>query len=159
MTEEQATGTAELPPSLRENFDTLKQEGQTVVTDEQPKKRGRKPGSKNKPKDEPVTPLVEFPVEALSLAHREIWHFVAKRLQSQYRLSEEGAKEMGNYASLVIAQYLGPYLAKHQALAAYMLTQVTALTVIIVTREPKPKEEKPKEVTSPTIWDADVVSR
>jgi hypothetical protein len=144
--EPEATGTAELPPSLKESFDTLKTEGAAVASappETEKKKRGRKPGSKNRPKDgtEPsgVEQIVEFPIEALSLMHFEIWRYIAKRLKSEYKISEQGAKEMGLYASLCIKQYLGPYLAQHQALAAYLLTQTTALTICIVTREVKEK--------------------
>lgn len=80
---------------------------------------------------------IAFPVEALAMLHREVWLMIAKGLRSQFILSEEGAAEMAKFADLCLRQYAGPLLSEHAALAAYVMTQLTALGAVLVLRVPK----------------------
>ena len=129
-----------LPPSLKEDIDNLKQESAQTATAEvvEPKKRGRKPGSKNKVKEEAAAPVLpDFPIESLEIFHREVWGFISQRLRSDYKLSEKGANEMAVWANQCLKQYVSPLLAEHHALACYMLCNVTSLAMVIAMRKPK----------------------
>jgi hypothetical protein len=90
----------------------------------------------------PVGGEVTFPVEAIAAVHGELWNALAKRLRSRWALSEAGAFEMGRSAEIVMRQYLGPYLAEHAALCAYLMTQAAALLALLAMREEP--QEKPK---------------
>jgi len=144
MDGESVTGTADidkLPPSLKENLEELKREGSEEAGEGTifpvPKKRGRKPGQKNKPKEPNVPEMPDFPIESLSLLHSEIWGVICVKMKSEFKLSPKGAEEMGTWSNQILKQYLGSYLAQHMALACYMLTQLTALSLCIAMRKPK----------------------
>lgn len=90
----------------------------------------------------PVGGEVTFPVEALAFLHLELWNVIAVRLRSRWALSPEGAAEMARYGEIMIRQYLGPYLAEHAALAAYAVTQCTALVAVMAMRDTSPAPSK-----------------
>ena len=129
------------PPGLAEDPAALEAEaaGAAPPRDEAP---GPKSGKK-KPAAGPARraaapepePTIPFPVEAIALLHLELWNALAKKLRSRYELSANGAQEMANYAELCIRQYLGPYLAEHAALAAYVMTQGAAVLALLALRD------------------------
>jgi len=98
------------------------------------------PGSVAPP---PTGGEVIFPVEAIAAVHADVWKALARRMRSRYQLSPEGAQEMARYAEVCIRQYLGPLLAQHAALAAYLMTQGTALVALLALREEPEKKPQP----------------
>jgi hypothetical protein len=91
----------------------------------------------------PIGGEVVFPVEAIAAVHLDLWNGLARKLRSRWALSREGAAEMARYGEICIRQYLGPYLAQHAALAAYAMTQATALIALLALREEPEKKPAP----------------
>lgn len=138
-----------IPPSLQETTEKLLADAKNLSSNtpaansgnenvsDAPRKRGRPKGSTNKPKE---SNLPAIPVEGLIFLHKGIWDGIANALHSDYRLSEKGAKEMGDWASICIKQYVGPIASEHFPLMMYCLTQITALGVCIAMRRLKDKK-------------------
>jgi hypothetical protein len=108
-------------------------------------------------------PIVDFPVESLTLIHSELWKGIAKMARSSYIVSEDAAREMGALSAIVLKQYLGPALADHAPLGAYLFSQLSAIVMVMTTRQAKPApklEEKPvpaKEEPKPQYREPAVV--
>jgi len=91
----------------------------------------------------PIGGEVTFPIEAIAAVHGELWNALAKRLRSRWQLSEAGAFEMAKSGEIVMRQYLGPFLAEHAALAAYLMTQAAALLALLALREEPQQKPAP----------------
>jgi hypothetical protein len=127
-----------VPPSLTQSEEDLKKQaaelaGGSPEGGEASLSGKRGPG---RPRKAPVVEI-QYPIEAITQVHKGIWDWIAASMKSEYRLSEQGAHEMAVYADLCLRQYVTPVLAEHACLAAYLFSQVTALSVCVLMRKGK----------------------
>ena len=129
-----------VPPSLEESPANLAAEAAAAEAGaagdgDKPPKRKRGRPTKEEAAAAAAADAVPFPVEALAILHFELWRMVAASMRSRYQLSEEGAREMAAYAEVCIRQYVGPSLAEHTPLAAYLMTQGAAVMACFALRQ------------------------